>query len=262
MALSAIQSAEHHFATVVKSAQKRSESRAEWDLPLTPMYVTGTLALNLLAHLVGAHEFSLALELPEPCLLAGNIGAGLAWGGPGMLAIASIEQWRCDECSVAENDAGVCPRCASLTNPILIGTAPLAMVSTALIGDAGVGERSVEVMESRAPVHSMCVAAGGAFASCAWAQAIVQTELQLLLAEAAFRLTVASMAIPSDCGGGGGGECAAAAVGALATTVYVLPAGQIGLIAMRRALVPAATVLLTAGVSYGTLRASDTAAAG
>ena len=75
MALSAIQSAEHHFATVVKSAQKRSESRAEWDLPLTPMYVTGTLALNLLAHLVGAHEFSLALELPEPCLLAGNIVA-------------------------------------------------------------------------------------------------------------------------------------------------------------------------------------------
>ena len=177
VALSAIQSAEHHFATVVKSAQKRSESRAEWDLPLTPMYVTGTLALNLLAHLVGAHEFSLALELPEPCLLAGNIGAGLAWGGPGMLAIASIEQWRCDECSVAENDAGVCPRCASLTNPILIGTAPLAMVSTALIGDAGVGERSVEVMESRAPVHSMCVAAGGAFASCAWAQAIVQYSM-------------------------------------------------------------------------------------
>ena len=174
-------------------------------------YIIGALLFNLVAHLVLSQEVAMALRLPVPSLDSGSIGAGLAWGAPGMLAIAAIEQWRCSECSVAEEDAGECVRCATLTNPILVGTAPLAMVSKAALG-VNVGERAVEVVlqsESASPVgsgapavRSMSIHAGGALASCAWAHGVLQPLVQIALSGAAFRLTVASM-MPADASGAG-----------------------------------------------------------
>ena len=238
-----VRCAENHFETVVNYAKRPADTNDEYDLQLTVPYVILTLLFNLAAHLVAVHEASMALQLPPPSLMAGSIGAGMAWGGPGMLAIAAIEQWRCDECSIEESSTGDCARCAALSNPILIGTAPLAMMSTALIGDASIGDRSVKVMQTvstDAPMPSLCLAGGGALASCAWAQGFFQTGLQVLLAEGAFRLTVASMAMPPP--------DAAAASDALAL-VHVLPEhAALAMLAVRRAIVPAATVLLTAGV--------------
>ena len=243
-----VRCAENHFETVVNYAKRPAFQNDQYDLQLTVPYVILTLLFNLAAHLVAVHEASMALQLSPPSLMAGSIGAGMAWGGPGMLAIAAIEQWRCDECSVEESECNVdgCPRCATLSNPILVGTAPLAMMSTALIGDASIGDRSVKVMQTvstDAPVPSLCLAGGGALASCAWAQGFFQTGLQVLLAEGAFRLTVASMAMPPP--------DAAVASDALAL-VHVLPEhAALAMLAVRRAIVPVATVLLTAGVVAG-----------
>ena len=204
--------AERHFRAIITRAQ-RSTARAvdeEFDLEITTGYVIGGLLLNLAAHLLLSQEAAMALQLPAPSLASGSIGAGLAWGAPGMLAIAAIEQWRCNECSVPEEEAGKCLRCTTLTNPILVGTAPLAMVSKAALG-VNVGERAVEVVlqsESASPVGSGAPAVrsmsihAGSLASCAWAHGALQPLVQIALSGAAFRLTVASM-MPADASGAG-----------------------------------------------------------
>lgn len=98
---------ERHFARIVRSAQR--DAVQEDELPLTPSYVTFTLAFNFAAHIVATNEVAFASQLPPPTLfaaggIAANFGA-VAWGVPGLLAVAAIEAWRCDGCSIEEETA-------------------------------------------------------------------------------------------------------------------------------------------------------------
>ena len=144
------QRANAHYTNIVRAAQ-REVSVAD-ELPLTPSYVAFTLAFNLAAHVVGSNEAALAMSFPPVTLfthgLEANLGA-LAWGIPGALAIAAIELWRCDGCSVEEEMSDECPRCSALTTPVLIGTAPLSVLSAIVLVDQGVGERAVDMVGSR-----------------------------------------------------------------------------------------------------------------
>ena len=117
----------------------------------------------------------------------GSLGGarGLVWGVPGAFSMAAVELWRCgDDCAVPEDDAD-CPRCSALVSPLLIGTAPVAAVSRVLLNEAGVGERVVRVVQQSSDgarqASTVALAAGGALASCAWAQGVVQTYLQTWL---------------------------------------------------------------------------------
>ena len=143
--------AEKHFTRTVRAAHQEVATTTE-PLPLTPSYVLGTLTFNLAAHLVGAREAAMALQVSHPPIIDlfsdANLN-GLAWGVPGAIAVAAIELWRCAGCSIEDEEAGECPRCSALTSPVLVGTAPLSMLSNAILGDPTIGERSVAMVASR-----------------------------------------------------------------------------------------------------------------
>ena len=249
------QIAERHFARVLKtSTGPQATSLRAVELDLTPSYVVCTLTFNFMAHVVAAREFAAFLQLAAPTLwqpsLVENLH-GLAWGVPGALAVAAIEQWRCgDPCSVAEESAGECLRCSAVTNPIFIGTAPLAILSNAILADAGVGERSVRVLTAvndtsgtrtfdgapaSLPSSASLLAAGGAIVSCAWAQGIFQGGACGAFREATMRLAMACV------------DCSTAAVTSSGVGVaYAFPAFP--LFAARAAVEPAFVVMLTAAV--------------
>ena len=244
--------ADNHFSRVVSRAHSTVPAPAD-PLPITPSYVIFTLVFNCAAHLAAAHEMAAILELPSNTLfssgLLDNLG-GLVWGVPGALAMAAIERWRCDDaCSVAEEDAYNCVRCSALTNPILIGTAPLAILSSMVLADATIGERSVRVLtevdastETRSfdsapvglPSSQGLLVAGGALVSCAWAQGIMQGGVCSAFREASMRVAMAGV----DCD-----AMVASSVG----VAYAFPAFP--LFAARAALEPAAVVLLTAAAA-------------
>lgn len=242
-----------HFRAVVSRARSESVPDEEERLPLTPWYVTGTLLFNLAAHLVATGEVCTVLNMHSPSLyplgVAGGGSLGLAqvlvWGVPGAFSMAAVELWRCgDDCAVPEDDAD-CPRCSALVSPLLIGTAPVAAVSRVLLNEAGVGERVVRVVQQSSDgarqASTVALAAGGALASCAWAQGVVQTYLQTWLRQAA-------AAAATACFDAAQASSSAEAISNSAAT----------LLTVRAALAPAAAVLVTATlvVAFETATAS------
>ena len=234
--------AEAHFTRVISNAQRSVTRDTSEMLELTPGYIAGTLAFNMGAHIVIAREMAELVELPALTLFnAGLISNlhGLAWGVPAALVVAAIEVWRCDECSVAEAAAYECPRCSALTNPVLIGTAPLALLSALLLNDHSIGERAVAILSSTAgpesavrsfdgaprglPSSTSVVAAGGALVSSIWAQGLAQSAVCAWFHEATTRVAIAGM-VDAEV--------------AMAPLICAL-------VGMRTALEPAAVILLT-----------------
>ena len=202
-----------HMQYVVGGAENAVRQSHRTDLPLTPSYVINTLTFNLVAHLVAVNEAAMAWSLSKPTLFGEGIASNLealAWGVSGALAIGAVELWRCSStCEIEEDEeALLCPRCSAITNPILIGTAPLAVLSSIILNDATVGERSVRMLSSTRtepsgavvrsfdgaprglPSSTAVLAFGGALVSCAWAQGIVQTAVCASYHQATMRAAV------------------------------------------------------------------------
>ena len=236
--------AETHFTRIVSAARQQPAFNEVLDL--TPSYIVGTLAFNMAAHVTVAREMAVLLGAGNPpTLFAAGIDAnllGLAWGVPAALVVASIEAWRCDDgCSVGEAAALACPRCSALTNPVLIGTAPLAYLSHTLLNDNSIGERAVDILSADEegvrsfdgapkglPSSTTVLAAGGALVSCAWAQGLFQSGACTAFHEATMR--VAMNAIASAHGDAW------------------LETGAVLAMAARTALEPAAVIVLTTGL--------------
>ena len=263
--------AETHFARIVSAARQQPAFNEVLDL--TPSYIVGTLAFNMAAHVTVARELAVLLGAgPAPTLFSAGLAAnlhGLAWGVPAALVVAAIERWRCDDgCSVGEAAALACPRCSALTNPVLIGTAPLAALSHALLNDNSIGERAVDILTiadddngvrsfdgapKGLPSSTTLLAAGGALVSCVWAQGLVQSGMCTAFHEATMRVATSSLA-----GAHGDAWSATGAVLAMAARTAIEPAAVIvltmGLVAAidtiaTRSLQPVATATERATVA-------------
>ena len=191
--------ADKYFAAVVRTTSRELITNEQ--LPLTPSYVAFTLTFNLAAHIMATREATMALQLPPLMLISQGLDSnlyGVAWGALGALAVAAIEVWRCGGCSIEEENAAECPRCSALRSPVLVGTAPLAVLSNVMLRDPGVGERAATMVASRSfdgaprglPSSTMLAALGGALVSCAWAQGIVQPLVCAGFREATMRVTL------------------------------------------------------------------------
>jgi len=192
--------------------------------------VIASLILNLLGHLTAAavacdllHQKPLFDVFHDDDVL-GVLLLSLAWGIPGALAVSGLELWRQGDSSVrVATKKQPCPRANLEHLAILVGTAPLSAVSAAVLGDDGVGERAASLLLQPKPgtvtlgsrnertnmgsreqsIRSLALATGGALASCAWAQGVVQTTLCAKLNVAAHKLAI--VAIPTMCTSGGSG---------------------------------------------------------
>ena len=159
---SAAKRGEQHFTRVVDRAQALAARGVE-ELPITASYIVGTLAFNLAAHLVATREAAVALMVQPPTLFSAGVDAnmhGLAWGLPAAFVVGAIELWRCSECGLpvdgtqegcvlTEEADG--PRYSALTNPVLVGTAPLAILSNIMLRDCTIGERAVSSAADASP---------------------------------------------------------------------------------------------------------------